>query len=265
MKYYFPFGQPLKKVEQIDRTNKDVFVLGVYASAVHAKWTQNGKIICQALAVTSEPYIFWDGNIDEAKEIISKINLPKAAGELQVSNHRFNGPSGRVLIEKILRPLGYTRENAWLCDLVPESRMNLSQKKVIENKYNLLIEELGLNEASIPESNNIQIDDIRIKEITDEIIKSNANVLILLGDEPIKKYLKHVVKNLPFRDLKQYTDIFGYGNKMKIEIEGHTISIIPIAHPRNIGELGKHSTRWFMEHKKWEERLRVCNKDKDND
>jgi hypothetical protein len=33
-----PFGQPVRKVEQIDRSAKRVFVLGVYASAVHAKW-----------------------------------------------------------------------------------------------------------------------------------------------------------------------------------------------------------------------------------
>ena len=36
--YYFPFGMPLKKVEQKDNSPKQVFVLGVFASAVHAKW-----------------------------------------------------------------------------------------------------------------------------------------------------------------------------------------------------------------------------------
>lgn len=32
----FPFGEPVKAVTQTDRSEKDVFVLGVYASAVHA-------------------------------------------------------------------------------------------------------------------------------------------------------------------------------------------------------------------------------------
>jgi len=37
--YFFPFGQKLTKVQQSETTpNKEVFVLGVYASAVHAKW-----------------------------------------------------------------------------------------------------------------------------------------------------------------------------------------------------------------------------------
>jgi hypothetical protein len=33
----FPFGQPVLEIVQADRTPKCVFVLGVYASAVHAQ------------------------------------------------------------------------------------------------------------------------------------------------------------------------------------------------------------------------------------
>jgi hypothetical protein len=46
----FPFGQPVRKVEQMDRSSKKVFVLGVYASAVHAKWIgSDGKEKVRAL------------------------------------------------------------------------------------------------------------------------------------------------------------------------------------------------------------------------
>ncbi len=70
--FYFPFGQKLKKVEQKDRSPKKVFVLGVYASAVHARWVdKNGKQKVSALAVASEPEIFWTGK--NAEEIISRI------------------------------------------------------------------------------------------------------------------------------------------------------------------------------------------------
>lgn len=34
----YPFGSPLHPVVQTDRGPKKVFVLGVYASAVHARW-----------------------------------------------------------------------------------------------------------------------------------------------------------------------------------------------------------------------------------
>lgn len=38
MKYYYPFGEEVHCLAQQDRTPKKVFVLGVYASAVHARW-----------------------------------------------------------------------------------------------------------------------------------------------------------------------------------------------------------------------------------
>lgn len=37
MAYYYPFGEEVHKVVQQDRSPKKVFVLGVYASAVHAR------------------------------------------------------------------------------------------------------------------------------------------------------------------------------------------------------------------------------------
>ena len=134
MKYQYPFGETVKRVVQQDRTPKKVFVLGVYASAVHARWQKGGKTICPALAVASEPRIFWDGNLEEAKEIISKIAIPKEAGTLEPAGAHLNGPSAKVLDEHILGALGYTRADAWLCDLLPETRINDGQKKVIEKK-----------------------------------------------------------------------------------------------------------------------------------
>lgn len=112
MPYYFPFGQELRPLVQEDRSHKKVFVLGVYASAVHAKWKNNGQIICQALAVASEPRIFWDGNEEEARAIIDKINIPEELGSLEPAGKQLNGPSAKVLDDNILAPLGYTRHDA---------------------------------------------------------------------------------------------------------------------------------------------------------
>jgi len=133
MEYVFPFGSKLQKVEQLDKTPKKVFVLGVYASAVHAKWINvNGKVKVNALAVASEPYIFWKG--DGAKQIIDKVEIPATLGTLIPANENFNGPSGKVLDNLYLKPLGYSREDAWLCDLLPYSRINPNQQKAIETK-----------------------------------------------------------------------------------------------------------------------------------
>ena len=138
MPYYFPFGQELRPLVQEDRSEKKVFVLGVYASAVHARWKKDGKIICQALAVASEPRIFWDGNEDEARTIIGSIAIPSELGYLEPAGRQLNGPSAKVLDENILAPLGFTRRDAWLCDCLPETRINSSQERVLrENTHPL--------------------------------------------------------------------------------------------------------------------------------
>jgi len=91
MDYLFPFGQRLKRLEQQDRAPKEIFVLGVYASAVHAKWLCNGKIVCRALAVASEPYTFWNGDVSEATKIIGEIKIPSELGKLVPANQNLNG------------------------------------------------------------------------------------------------------------------------------------------------------------------------------
>ena len=46
----FPFGQPVLPLVQQDRRPQKVFVLGVYASAVHARWRgPDGAEIVKAL------------------------------------------------------------------------------------------------------------------------------------------------------------------------------------------------------------------------
>ncbi len=54
--YRFPFGQPVKDVVQKDRSPKKVFVLGVYASAVHAKWLDaKDKLLVRAIRASAKP------------------------------------------------------------------------------------------------------------------------------------------------------------------------------------------------------------------
>lgn len=77
-KYTFPFGQKVKPVLQQDRAPKKVFILGVYASAVHARWVgEDGKTKIMALAVASEPYIFWRGNgVERIVGFVISIRIP---------------------------------------------------------------------------------------------------------------------------------------------------------------------------------------------
>jgi uracil-DNA glycosylase len=249
MKFIYPFGESLQKVKQNDRTPKKVFFLGVYASAVHAKWVDiNGNTRVNALAVASEPYIFWKG--DGAKEIIDRINIPSALGTLVPADEKFNGPSGKALDELFLKPLGYKREDVWLCDLLPYSRINPSQQKANERAYNPLIKDYNLPDCTIPQFSPSELKNpLRIDEIVAELEESNADTIILLGDLPIKYFLSY------FSNYKKLSD-FGnlveeYGKPHPININGKTYKIIPLVHPRQAGRLGNSNQDWSKLHKIW--------------
>lgn len=250
--YRFPFGERLHRLAQEDRTPKKVFVLGVYASAVHARWKRNGETVCPALAVASEPRIFWDGNEEEAREIIGRIKIPAELGTLSPAGKNLNGPSAKVLDEHILKPLGFKRSDAWLCDLLPETRINDNQMKVIKEEYNPKIDKFGLNKVNIPERGDVFADKERCNEILRELEESDARLLVLLGDIPIKQFL-NVVADVPYSTLQEYVDLYGYGNPTDVTIQSKTIKVLPLAHPRQIGALGYHSKTWCEMHQKWEE------------
>ena len=224
MKYYYPFGEELKRVVQQDRTPKKVFVLGVYASAVHAKWMKPG--------------------------------IPQGAGTLEPADPRFNGPSAKVLDEHILAPLGFTRKDAWLCDLLPETRLNKNQSEFIKNVYDKdYRDKHGLNKVTIPKRPYKFCDSERCKEIVAELEESKAELLVLLGDIPIKQFL-NAVASVDYKTLQEYIDRHnGYGTMTEAVINGKCYKILPLAHPRQIGALGSHSSGWYEKHQKWENQL----------
>ncbi len=244
----FPFGQEVHPVIQENNGPKKVFVLGVYASAVHALWKDNdGRIKCRALAVASEPRIFWDGNREEAEAIIRAIDT-KGFGTLKPAAKGMNGPSAKALDEDILRPCGLTRKDAWLCDLLPESRLNDNQQPVIEG-YNKECEAYGLEKVDIASFKRPKIfcNKERCDEILKELEESQADTLILLGDIPIKQFLNRVA-DVDFSTLGQYDAHYGYGNPTSVRIGERQYKILPLAHPRQIAALGNHSPKWKTKH-----------------
>lgn len=243
--YNFPFGQELKNVIQTDTTPKDVFVLGVYASAVHAKWVDtNGKTLIKALAVASEPYIFWKG--DFVEEIIEEIEIPKEFGSLIPADSQFNGPSGKCLDSLFLEPLNYKRENAWLCDLIPYSCKNKSQQEALEREYDRYIQSGDLPSYSIPCVPRNLASEERVQEIVDELKLSKADTILLLGDQPIKYFLSKYTDKY-----KKLADFEEYGMPIEINIDGKTYVVIALAHPRQAGQLGKSNLKWFTKHDSW--------------
>lgn len=249
----FPFGEPLRQVEQGDRSRKRVLVLGVYSSAVHARWVdRQGKVIVRALAVASEPCIFWDGL--GAAEIISSVKIPREAGTLEAPEQQFNGPSGRALDEGILKPLGLIRNEAWLSDLVPHSCLNPRQAKVIREKYDPMAKRFGLTRATIEPVHKVLASDVRRDEIFNELTASGANVLITLGDQPLKWFVS-LLTNVTYRLAGFSKSVDKYGRLHPVEIRGQRFDLLPIAHPRQIRRLGSSDSEWARIHASWVEHV----------
>lgn len=250
----FPFGQVLQKVEQKERGPKKAFVLGVYASAVHARWVdKEGKQKVAALAVASEPQIFWRG--ENAKEIISKIVIDEQLGKLEVpTNPLLNGPSGRALDKMFLKPLGLDRSSTWLCDLLSESRVNEKQRAAIDKHYSdEIIKKFGLPPATIRDFKKEELkvnSKLRCEEILEELETSQAETLILLGDLPIYWFLRFHDKR--YSKLAQFVEKDNvYGNPHEIRINSKMYNVIPLCHPRQAARLGSSSERWGNLHGEW--------------
>ena len=246
----FPFGQPVAPVVQRDRSPKEIFVLGVYASAVHARWIgpEGGQVIA-ALAVASEPSIFWRG--EDAEAIISTINVPREVGRLEPASRRLNGPSGRALDEQFLHPLGVQRSDAWLCDLVPHSCMNPRQAAAVEREYMPLVRRGLVPAPRWSEVPKELASPDRIEAIEAELVASRASIVVTLGDQPLRWFTRRYGSGTR---LSAYgTEKSVYGRLHPMEVRGRAVSLLPLVHPRQAAGLGGHSTTWRSLHGHWVE------------
>jgi len=245
----FPFGQQILPIVQKDRTKKRVFVLGVYASAVHARWVgKDGRQKIGAIAIASEPEIFWRGSRDVAQKIISAIRLP-SAGHLAAANDQLNGPSGKALDELFLMPLGLSRDDAWLCDLVPHSCKNEKQVIALQREYDPVRESLGLPNYDWPSLPRKLTDPVRRMEIERELLDSGADTVVTLGDQPLKWFTS-------FYGTSAELSAYGkspneYGQLHSMTVAGRKFNLIPLVHPRQAARLGSHSADWADLHDAW--------------
>jgi len=248
----YPFGSPLCAVVQTDRTPKRVFVLGVYASAVHARWkSPDGRTLIRALAVASEPCIFWDGT--DADDIIASIPIPDAAGVLVPADERLNGPSGRALDQDFLAPIGVDRSQTWLCDLVPHTCLNPAQKKALAREYDPRREALGLPEVDLPDVPDAFADRARRAQVLTEIREARPEILVLLGDQPIRHFL--AAYDGRWRRLADFGKTpEAYGQLHPTNLDGIELKVLPLAHPRQTSGLGRHSSEWKDLHMAWKNR-----------
>ncbi|MFC1761023.1 hypothetical protein ACFL6U_02965 [Planctomycetota bacterium] len=162
----------------------------------------------------------------------------------------FNGPSGVALDECILAPLNRIRDDAWLADLVPHSCVNAQQQTALERSYMPRLLEWTLPVPSVPAVPSALANSARQDEIAAELIESQARIVILLGDEPIRWFSSRWYPRC--RRLADFgTNVDTYGQLTEATVAGVRVALLPLAHPRQVAKLGRSSARWYDLHQHW--------------
>ena len=84
----------------------------------------------------------------------------------------------------------------------------------------------------------------------EELRKSKARVLITLGDQPLKHFVR------PMGGEWSRLSQVEYGKLVPVVLDGLSLQLLPLAHPRQIDGLGSHSPKWRNEHERWEDAVR---------
>jgi len=244
----FPFGGTIERVVQVDRGPKRAFVLGIYASAVFARWlAEDGSTLVSAAAVASEPEPFWRG--ENAQEIVASVPLPPGAGRLEVAGDNLNGATGIALDALFLAPLGLERFETWMCDLVPYSCKTPRQANALAKVYDRRAAKLGLPEYDWPLLPEDLTDTQRREEIAAEVLEASPDLLITLGDQPLRWFTSYFGSRGKLEAYGETRE--SYGRFHEITIGRRTMVHLPLAHPRHVARGGGYAAKLGELHDYW--------------
>jgi hypothetical protein len=71
-------------------------------------------------------------------------------------------------------------------------------------------------------------------------------VIVLLGDQPIRDFFAHYDRR--WRRVADFGDSYGRFHPV---INNRRYDVLPLAHPRQLSELGFHSSKWRQRHQRW--------------
>ncbi len=237
----FPFGRYVKPVLPTASGRRRVFVLGVYPSAIHAKWRDPKGNLWPALAVDNEPEPFWTG--EDAKERVTAIakDVPTEAGYLEPADRQHNGASGVVVDNLYLKPLEIGREECWITDLVQSYLANDGQFNRISKSYAPLVDEGIVPAAKLRRrvGKVTNLPDDRKESLRREFEEASPELVITLGNEPLQCLALDPL------------DPSSYGTEREVPVLGSRVRLLALVHPRQSGALGQSSPKWTSAHREW--------------
>lgn len=249
-KWTFPFGAPLLPARAASRGRARVFVVGVYSSAVHARWLapDGKKVLCRALAVAPEPYAFWDGSGVERLVAAIQRSVPESVGRLEPADADFNGPSGRALDEQYLRPLGLARSDCWVTDIHDLYYLSPGNRAALAKHYEPLVRSKRVPRVALPlRPSSVSPSKEQLARLEKEFKRAAPDWVITLGNEPLRPTFGTGIPRLSTGD---------YGRPFEAEVFGRRLRGLALCHPRQAARLGPSSRAWFEAHQRWQSDVR---------
>ena len=84
-----------------------------------------------------------------------------------------------------------------------------------------------------------------------EIDQAQPDVLVTLGDQPLKWFASQMDPRTHKRLSSFGSDNQRYGELHEIELGGRRLQLLPLVHPRQASALGRSSTSWKATHDWW--------------
>lgn len=232
----FPFGAPVLDCgTDLPARRHPVVVLGAYPSALHVRWTPPPRFgaAVAALPVDNEPTPFWDGDPEQVAELFERWRNGYFNPDWgTVTPAALNGPSGRDLDERWLRPLDYERADAFITDCLPTARASVGAAHRLADRYTPVVEALGAPRAELgPHPSEDEIVKEALGEhadrLTAQILKAEPEVIITLGNAAAR-----VIAGLagqPQRDAVLRAE--AYGQERHVTLKDRSFRWQPLVHP----------------------------------
>ena len=247
----FPFGRPSNRCQPRRVPDADAFVIGVYPSALHVRWT-HAEFRVAALAVDQEPWPFWDG-VDQHERIDAwrhSVGWQPSWG-IAAPAGRLNGSSGVTVRDHVLAPLQVEVHKAWLTDAVPFFHVHRgprTQGAAMSERYDPFAREQGLPLHDLPTRPSADrlvryAVEHEVDRLREEILESGAPLLVTLGNEALAVAAALCEGELP----QVLMPDSAYGTRCAARIGRQVIEVLPLVHP------GQRAAVWRTAHKRWRE------------
>jgi uracil-DNA glycosylase len=244
------FGKPVSPSKPRADGPRDVFILGVYPSALHVRWQVPGRARpVQAVAVDSEPEPFWTGH-DEGCQVerwLREISFRSSWGQVEPCG-RLNGSSGVWVDEMILSPLGINRSDAWITDCIDtyfesaDAATRLAEPEIVN-----AIMTNGIpapNHRAHPSENDIVREAIGVhsNRLRAELVAARPRMVVTLGNAALRVVAElggagHIPRKLsPVGEL--------YGKPLEGRIEDLKFEWLPFAHPASPAPYQRAHQKW---------------------